>query len=257
MNRESPTDLLEATRLLVRNRYFWSGIFVFFIIVGITYTIFNYYLMPAYTLHGVTITVPDVYNRSAEEADSVLQIAGLRSEQVILRKPNMPLGVVLDQNPEPESRVKPGRRIYLTLNAGDTTTVVVPDVEAVSLREAQNRILIRGLAVAPALADSFPSPHINTVTRQEPDAGSRALPGSEVQLWISTGLGDNQVLVPRVTGIQASEARERLREVLLNSVLISAETDTIPDPIILDQSPAPGTSVREGIVVRLRVSKSS
>ncbi len=257
MQRESPTRLIDATRRLVRNRFFWSGLLLFVLIVVITYVIFNYYLMPAYTRHGVSIAVPDVFSLSAERADSVLQEAGLRSEQVVLRKPNMPLGVVLDQNPAPESSVKPGRRIYLTVNAGDTTTVVVPDVEAVSLREAQNRILMRGLAVAPALADSFPSPHINTVTKQEPGAGARALPGSEVHLWISTGLGENQVLVPVVTGMRASEARERLRSVFLNSVLISTDTDTIPDPIIRDQSPVPETSVREGIVVRLRVSKES
>jgi eukaryotic-like serine/threonine-protein kinase len=240
---------------LIRNRYFWVGLTAIAVGGAILYTVFNSFLMPSYTRHGSTLSVPNVLDRTVSEADSVLREAGLTSEQVLLRKPNIARGIILDQNPAPYSSVKPGRRIYLTVNAGDTTTVIVPDVEAVSLREAQNRILSRGLAVAEALPDSFPSPHVKTVTRQSPEAGTRVIPGSEVQLWISTGLGVNQVLVPSVTGMPASEARLRLRQVLLNSVLITAEQDTAADPMILDQSPSQGTSVREGIVVRLRTSR--
>lgn len=248
-------SLLKSLCSLATNPYLWKGITVIGGFGILLYVLLNYWLMPAYTLYGVSITVPDVLDKSYSEASALIEERGLRVEQLLLRKPNLPRNVVIDQNPPPQAQVKPGRRVYLTVNAGDTTTVRVPSVLSISLREAQNRINFLGLAHAVALPDSFPSPHVNTVTRQDPLPGMRVPPGTEVQLWISTGLGERQVLVPDVSGMSVEKAEQVLHEMRLNYVVIRTSDEAREERVIRGQSPPAGTGVKEGIVVRLRLSE--
>ena len=245
------TSLLQRAKFLFSNVYLWKGLGTFAFIFGIVFVLVNFVLMPLYTRHGVSVTVPDVLDISYDAAASSLEEVGLRPEEIQLRKPNLPRNVVIDQNPSPDSRVKPGRRIYLTVNSGDTTTVLVPKVEGFSVREARNRIMIQGLAVLDVLEDSMPSLHANTITRQSPTAGERVPPGTEVTLWFSTGLGDRQVLVPNVSGMEIRQAQTSLLGKRLRSVVIGEAT---PEQLVVQQSPAAGTSVREGFEIRLRVS---
>jgi len=242
---------LQRLQALAGNLYLWKGLAMIFVITGVLYVLFNYLLMPAYTRHGISVAVPDVLDYSPQEAAGVIESFGLRTEQVLLRKPNLPRNVVIDQNPPPNTRVKPVRRIYLTVNSGDTTTVLVPKVEGFSVREARNRIMIQGLAVQDVFPDSIPSAHANTITKQSPIAGERVPPGAHITLWYSTGLGDRQVLVPDVMGMAAQQAQGFLLNMRLRSVIIG---DPTIEKIIRSQSPLPGTSVREGFEIRLRLT---
>ena len=245
-----------SIRSLAGNRYIWGCLAAVMGVAFLVYLVFNHWVMPAYTLHGVSVTVPDVMDRTYEDAAAVIADLDLQAEQLLVRKPNLPRDIVIDQNPPPHAKVKPGRRIYLTVNAGDTTTVLVPKVEAFSLREAINRIMIHGLAVREVLPDSFPSPHVNTITRQDPLPGMRVPPGTEVQLWISTGLGERQVSVPEVTGMVTKNAQDLLHSMRLNYVVIGADNESpLEAQVVRGQSPAAGTSVKEGIVIRLRLAE--
>lgn len=246
--------LTRTTHDYVSNPYVWSGLAILLITGALLYVTFNHWLMPAYTRHGESVTVPDVINRNVEDANQRLESAGLRTEEVVLRKPNLPRGVVIDQNPEPFSDVKPGRRIYLTVNSGDTARVAVPSVLNHSVREARNRIMIQGLTVADVRPDSIPSAHANTITRQDPAAGERVPPESGVTLWYSTGLGDRLVTIPGVSGMTIEEARETLLDIRLRSVVPRADLDTVGDSLVACQSPAEGATVLEGFEIRLYLS---
>lgn len=209
--------------------------------------------MPSYTRHAETVSVPIVVNFSFEDATALLHESGLRSEKVTLRKPNLPRDIVIDQNPGPEAVVKPGRRIYLTINAGDTTMVLVPNVEAFSIREARSRIAIAGLLIKEVLPDSIPSPYANTITGQSPVAGASIPAGTEITLWYGTGLGNILVAVPDVTGMTVSDARERLLGLRLRSVVVGAGAEPVALMRVVEQGTVPGTSVREGFEIRLRL----
>jgi len=242
--------LLKRILSLLKNGYFWKGAGALIAAAAVLYITVNSLLLPMYTRHGIAIPVPDVMSQSFDEASVAIIKAGLVPEEVVLRKLNLPRHVVIDQNPKAGWTVKPGRRIYLTVNSGDTTTVIVPKVNAISVREATNRISIRGLVVAEIRPDSIPSLHANTVTRQSPEAGKRVNPGTAVYLWYSTGLGQKSVLVPTVVGMRADSARAFLLDIRLRSVLIG---DVSEELIVGRQSPDPGTSVREGSEIRLHL----
>ncbi len=252
-NRENLTYYWGLVREYFSNPYLLAGLGILILAMSIVYMVVNAWIMPNFTRHGVSVTVPSVVNLPMEEAAALLKESGLVSEEVILRKPNLPRDVVIDQSPPPEALVKPGRRIYLTINAGDTTTVRVPNVESFPIREARSRITVHGLRINAVLPDSIPSPHANTITRQSPRAGANVPSGTSVTLWYGTGLGDKLVTVPDVTGMTVKEAKESLLSLNLRSVVVGKPTGPVGIQKVIEQGTAAGTSVKEGFEIRLRL----
>jgi len=239
---------------LATNTLFWGGLVGLIVLAAIIVVTFDRILMPAYTRQNVAIVVPNVENVPFENARRLLEARGLEVERVVQRfNPSIPREIVVDQNPPPNSAVKPGRHIYLSVNAGSVPTVTVPRVEGLALREAKNRMLTAGLRVVAERPDPVPSPYENTVTDQSPPAGTTVDRGSSVTLWYSTGLGDEYVAVPDVKGMTIEEARRALLNLRLRSVAVDAisEEDTVAR-----QSRAPGTQVRQGFEIRLFTSTS-
>lgn len=237
-------------RDLLRNRYLWFGLGGLFLICLVLYVLFDSVLMPAYTRHDVTVEVPSVRELPFEEASELIDDRGLRVEQEVQRyNPSYPKGVVVDQNPPPNVQVKPGRRVYLYVNSGEIPEVEVPNLNNISLRQARSQLHTRGLEVGEVQNDSIPSPYKDTVTRQDPAPGTKVPEGTPVNLWISVGLGETQVLVPDVLGLSVEEAQNMLLDAHLRYVVLN--DSTLEGEGVARQSPEPGTRVREGHEVRI------
>lgn len=243
-------NVLKSIRQYVTNPYLYAGLAGLAAVSAVLYLVFNLWLMPSFTRHDVSISVPDVIDLNEDEAMAELEEAGLRAESVILRKPNLPRDVVIDQTPPPHAEVKPGRRVYLTINTGDTTTVVVPRVESYGIRQARNMLMQSDLVVGEVLPDSIPSVYEDIITSQNPEPGDRVAPGTTVNLLYGTGLGANNVAVPDVTGLPPDQAREALLALRLRSIVVDEppEGDLV---VVISQAPAAGTSVKEGYEIRL------
>ena len=102
--------------------------------------------MNIYTHHGESIIVPDVKKHSYEASLKVLEDLGF---EVVINDTgyvkNLPPGTILDQLPAPGTKVKSGRTIYLTVNATDSPTLIMPDIiDNCSLREAMARLTALG-----------------------------------------------------------------------------------------------------------------
>lgn len=258
---------IDWLRALFTNWYFWGGVAGLATLGLCVYLVVDGMIMPAYTRHDVSITVPDVENRPFEEGDSLLSNRNLQVERQVGRyNPNVEQGIVVDQTPLPNSSVKPGRRVYLTVNAGEVPMVQIPDVSGMSVREAKNRISSLGLSVGAVQEDPIPSPYANTITKQTPAPGDSLRKGESVNIWYSTGLGDAQVEVPNVVGWNVHDARTFLRQEKLRSVVVDTTVTTEQTPTTQDQTddpvPArelyvqrqgrpPGSTVRAGTEIRL------
>lgn len=249
--------LITTIRSVITNPWLWVGMVGLAGISAVLYVAFNSFLMPAFTRHEVSIQVPDVMSLSMEQAADSLTAAGLRAEEVVLRKPNLPRDVVIDQNPPPLSQVKPGRRVYLTINTGDTTTVVVPRVESYGIRQARNMLMQADLVVGTVEPDSIPSVYVDIITSQFPAPGERVEPGTTVNLLYGTGLGANNVSVPDVTGLPPEDAANALLELRLRSIVVDNPPDEQEFVVVVSQAPAAGTSVKEGYEVRLFLQERS
>ncbi len=253
----------DYARSLAKNVYFWMGLAALLVLAAVLYVLVNNLAMPAYTRHDVAVSVPDVTNEPFESAEQFLRARDLRVEKTTQRfNPELPRGVVVDQNPAPNSSVKPGRRVYLTVNSGERPSVQLPDVRGASLREARNRLQAVGLRADDARLDTVPSQYANTVTRQEPEPGDSLSEGASVTLWYSKGLGETYVTIPDLTGQTADEAQQSLLDQKLRSVVIeNASTDpdapqSEAEPKVVRQSPKPGTRMRTGSEIRLFVGEA-
>jgi beta-lactam-binding protein with PASTA domain len=257
---------VEWLRLLGRNRYFWGGLGVLFAVGLGVYWVVDGVIMPSYTRHDVSIQVPNVESLPYKKAEARLSKRDLQVQRQVGRyNPNVDTGIVVDQTPLPTSRVKPGRRVYLTVNSGTIPTVRLPDLTGMSVREARNRVTSLGLDVGAVQEDPIPSPYANTITKQEPAPGDSLQEGKPVTLWYSTGLGDAQVEVPNVVGQTVEVARQfllqrELRSVVVDTTTVDEDDDSGPAPaadsaatdlFVRRQARAPGSRVRAGTEIRL------
>ncbi len=91
------------------------------------------------TGHDAKVTVPAVVGSTASNAIEALEAEGLRPMVIdTVYSDGCQPGEVIEQLPEGNLPVKPGRIVYLTINAFDVQKVLFPDVIQWSSRQAQS-----------------------------------------------------------------------------------------------------------------------
>ena len=127
------------------------------------------------------------------------------------------------------------------------TSLAVPNVVGQSFDDARNRLtrftLQRSYRAAAEAG--------GTVLAQSPMAPATLPAGAPVSLVLSDG---SLVRVPRVSGININDARQRLQkdaELKAQQVVVTSELRV---GTVIEQQPAEGTLVKRGSVVRLQVS---
>lgn len=244
-----------ARRSLLTNGYFWAGVAGIVAVGALLLVLLDAAIMPAYTRQGASVQVPAVERQGFEDAEAVLQRAGLKVERVMRRyDPGRRRGEVIEQEPRAGTVVKPGRLVYLTVNEGVQPRVRVPQLVGVSLREARTRLEALGLRISEERPDTIPSPYKNTITQQAPSAGVQVPPSTGVTLWYSTGPSDEMVTVPDVTGKTVAMARAELLAHQLRALVVDARGPDAESQLVKRQSREPGTRVRGGFEVRLFVT---
>ena len=260
MSRSAIGRVRRQARLLAGNGYFWGGLVVLLLLALVGYWLLNSVVMPSYTRHDAAVTVPRVTSEPFQEARETLAAKDLSVERVVQQyNPRLPRDVVVEQEPKANEQVKPGRRVYLTVNSGTIPEVAVPSIENLSVREARNRVVAVGLEVGDVRPDPVPAPYPNTVTRQEPAPGTEIDKGSAVTIWYSTGLGEQYVTLPDVTGRTVAAAREILLDRQLRTEIVGAgdiPAEEVGEQKVLRQSRQPGVSLPAGSVIRLYLEAS-
>jgi beta-lactam-binding protein with PASTA domain len=105
-------------------------------------------LLRVYTKHGDWLTVPDLKGQHLVQINSN---DGYRDFDFVVIdsafSPNAPRGTVLHQDPFPESKVKQGRKIYLTIVSSLPEKTSMPDLKFLTLRQAISELESSGLKV--------------------------------------------------------------------------------------------------------------
>lgn len=116
----------------------------------------------SWTGHGEYRVVPDVkglpYSRAVEILEENDMIAELSDS---LYDDTSAPGTVLDQVPKINSKVKPNRKVYLTITAFSPKNVSVPNLTDVSLRQAQS--ILEGLGITGVNVVKVPSEYKDLV----------------------------------------------------------------------------------------------
>lgn len=181
-----------------------------------------HYLMQLGTRHGARCAVPDFTGISIGDAEYLAKKNGL--EIIVNDSLYVPVydgGIVLEQSPNADVAVKPGRKIYVTINSFAQKSVKIPYVTGYSLRQAKNNLEIAGLEIAELIYQSDMATNNvleqrfrdQVITRND---NIEAEAGSGITLVVGVSAESGAVSVPKVIGFPLKEAKSRLWEVGLN-----------------------------------------
>ena len=178
-----------------------------------------------YTKHNDARRVPDMKGLFFEEAQKMLAERDLTGSVIdSIYTDDVPKGSVVDQDPAAGLDVKPGRKIYLVLNASQAKMINMPKLVDLSKRQAISVMDIIGLKVEEL--QYRPDPCVDCVIAQV-YKGKPILPESRIRrgeaLTLVLGQGQNgsRVPVPDLRGLTNAEVQAVLNMSSLNLGVIA------------------------------------
>jgi beta-lactam-binding protein with PASTA domain len=182
---------------------------------------------------------------------------------------DLPGGTIVDQLPGTSDvrdvTVKPGRKIYVTINAYTRRQVDVPYVAKQTLRQALNQLERSGLTVDKLVyeADMTSTDYVEKQVvrgKEVTPSSKRTVPvGTGVTLYVTYHRNDQNTMTPRVVGLSLAKAKSTLWDHGLNVGNIKYD-ESVGDIIerrtarVYMQSSAIGSSQRRGAKVDIYLS---
>lgn len=229
-----------------------SGSVVFF---------FNVYL-PSYSNHGESITVPDLEGIQMKELDDFLIKRNLRFEvNDSSYSEDYPPLTILKQYPKPGSRVKEGRKIFVSVNRVKPPTVPVPELVDRSLRNAE--AVLASNELKRGEITYRPSQFLNLVLDMSCNGkpikvGDRIDKGSTIDLIVGNGYAQSDFPAPKLNGNTFEDAKFIILGSSLEVGLVTVEGDTTGQKsIVIKQEPEEGTQVSIGDAINIWIAPES
>lgn len=165
------------------------------------------------------------------------------------------IDAIIYQNPEPGSKkIKEGSTISLIVNSSDTE-VTVPYVGVNGGVEATVEKL-KELNLVPVVLYVSSEKEEQTIDSLFPQIGTKVNIGSTVYVFVSKGPANGSIEMPDLSGLSASEAQAKLKELGIKDVSIAydekskAEKDTV-----IRQNPVKGSKINSDYSVVITCSK--
>jgi eukaryotic-like serine/threonine-protein kinase len=200
------------------------------------------------------VDVPDLTNRSANEATAIANGMGLavRVDDTRRPDPKVAAGRVLAQDPAAGSVSRSQRSIRVWLSSGVRAAIVPPLVgeteRAAGLRVAQDGLTLDG--VAEIRSPDYPP---DVVVAQMPPAKTAT---ERVSLLVNRGEHGASYVMPDLIGVNGDRAGEILRgHGFRVAVVASNPYPGVAAGIVLRQSPQGGFRIAPGEPISLEVSR--
>jgi eukaryotic-like serine/threonine-protein kinase len=228
------------------------------VILILLFFLLNNYLMPLYVQKGETTKVPDIIGMSHEEARKKILDAGLEPKLGEYKNDKQyEVGIVIGQNPLPNTEVKFGRGVYLTISGGEEY-VEVPNLRGKSIREAVFNLEQSGLVLGTITYEPSMEIFANTIIRQEIAPNTKVRGGNLINVTVSQGQPSDKHAVPDITSKSLSEAEKIL---LVGGFRIGIIThqynvDLLPNTVV-EQSPKAGELVQLGQFIDVVVTQKN
>jgi eukaryotic-like serine/threonine-protein kinase len=200
------------------------------------------------------VQVPDLTDRSANEATALANDLGLALKIDDTRRPDPKIGAgrVLMQDPPAGAVARRQRTVRVWLSAGQRSSTV-PALVGESERTAQFRLSRDGLtlaAVAEIRSAAFPQ---DVVIAQTPAAKAAS---GRVSLLVNRGARGVNYVMPDLIGVNGDRAAEILRNRGFRvAVVASTPYPGVAGGIVIRQSPQAGFQIAPGEPISLEVSR--
>ena len=173
----------------IKNPFVWN--FLLMIVVGCALIYGTLAWLDFYTRHNEAVIVPDVKGLSMNEAKSFFDNTGLRYNVIdSVFSNDVNPGAIVEVVPEPGSKVKEGRIVFVTINALTAQMAIIPEVADLSFRQAY--ALLRSLGFKNIEVKFVPGDYKDLAVGVERNAqminrGERVPLASTLTLIISNG----------------------------------------------------------------------
>jgi len=173
-----------------------------------------------FTRQGKSVEVPDFRGKTVEDVylmensdDFEIKVIDSMFDE------DFPIGSIVLQDPPFGSKVKRGRKIYVTIVSTQPEMVRMPNLVDLSLRQAL--IEIEGASLSIDHLEYIENFAKNAVLNQKVDGemvmpGTELLKGTSVTLVLGRGLENQKVQIPFLVGMTESEAITLLHHSSLN-----------------------------------------
>jgi beta-lactam-binding protein with PASTA domain len=223
---------------------------------------FFFVYLPFTTNHGESVTVPDVQKMDVRKIGDFLGERDLNYEvSDCTFVTSLPPLAVISQYPKPGSKVKEGRKIYVTVVMQTVPVIKMPKVTDMSHKSAEmllksNGLLLGALRYVPDLAHG--SVLKQFYNGQEIAPGSDVPKGSRIDLEVGNGLGSTTFPAPSVVGMLEDEAEFQIVGAGLKvgqRLYVTLEEGQEAGSIV-KQNPSAGSNIRIGEVIDIWIAGS-
>jgi len=254
-------NLRKAFSLLISKAFLLQIGIAVLALFGLIFMIFN--SLGIYTHHGEGLSVPDFSGLSLIEARELADDKNLEIE-VMDSVSNAPgkKGTVIEQNPQPNFKVKEGRTVHVVVKTFNPEKIMMPDFTGVSLIQAKADIESYGLKIGNLRY--VPDIATNSVLQQYFNGkpikpGTQIEKNSRVDLVLGRGSSGQSTMVPDLLGFNRSEANQKATDYSLNignmhfdeTVITTEDSSTA---IVWKQSPLINTQLTMGSPIEVWLS---
>jgi len=195
------------------------------------------------------VTLPSVVFKTADEAQSILEDAGLK----VTRQPvgnDAAANTVVGQDPPPNTKVEKGSTVTLQVSQGPQP-VKVPNLVGDDQDDAKAELQRLGLE-AQVVTQPDDTRKEGVVLSQDPKQGADAQKGSVVRLVVSGGKA--KVQVPSVVGQDETTAASELGGAGFKVRKVTEPSPSVPAGRVIRSDPGAGAQLDKGSTVTLVVS---
>lgn len=176
-----------------------------------------------YARQGEEYELPDMVGSNVAElmANNPIGLDVVVMDSIF--RPGQEGGIILTQDPKGGTRVKKGRKLYITMTSYTPEDAVLPELVGLTVRQAVSELQAAGLQAGKL--KFVEDPYMNNIIEQTCKgktvyAGQQIERGSEVDLVVGLGDGSGRSVVPFVIGRTPDRAR---RDILAASLNVGRE----------------------------------
>lgn len=214
---------------------------------GVLLLLVNFLVMPSLIHSNKVVTMPDIRGMTVTGAETQLGSMSLEVEVSRQRAhPSIPAGMILDQNPGPESRIRGGRTVRVVTSSGPPEGSL-PNLAGLSLRQAEITLQRENFRLGRVLKVRKVGVTEPVVAYQNPMAGTDLYKGAVVDLVVAQPGAAELLRMPDLRGMPLFRARQAISDAgfILAPVTFERTSRTAPN-LVLSQNPPAGERISKG-----------
>ncbi len=182
--------------------------------------ILSFFALKIYTRQGKEFIVPNLEGKSLMEIESIKEMSNFNLIIIdSIYKEDSPSGIVLTQEPIADSKVKKGRKIYVTITSASGDELNMPLCTDISLKTAVQSISDIGLRIGNITF--IPGDISNVVVEQRKNGkkirqNDKVKRGDVIDLVVEMNINNSTTNMPDILGKTEAEAERMLWSAGLN-----------------------------------------